>query len=254
MTDRDFYRLQNQWSHIYYRGINDSDSEKVAWVESVTGQGKKSILELGAGGGQFSVAAARAGHFVTALEIEPGFVSHIRELAQMNHLENLQIKEGDFYEVEFEQTFDLICYWDGFGTGSDELQKQLLVNIKSWLSESGSALIDIYTPWYWATKACGVTQKIGNVVREYGFDFEASCLLDTWWHSDNPNRKTTQCLRCYSPADMNLLLAGLDLEINAIYPGGSVDYETGTYEPVAPLARAMSYTVQLIKKKAGSIT
>ena len=251
MTDRDFYRLQNQWSQIYFRGIHDSDIDKVAWVESVTGRKQKSILELGAGGGQFAVTASMAGYLVTAVEIEPEFVKYIRELADSQHQEKLRIIQGDFHKIEIDRKFDLICYWDGFGVGSDDQQIRLLTKINSWLSENGSALIDIYTPWYWATKAYGVTQKLGNAIRKYGFDFEANCLVDTWWHSEDPEIQKEQRLRCYSPADLGLLLADLDLEIEAIYPGGSVDYEAGVYEPEVPLERAMSYTVHLTHKKAG---
>lgn len=251
MTDNDFYKFQNHWSQIYFRAPDKSDIEKVAWVDSVTGQGQKRLLELGAGGGQFSVAACKAGHFVTAVEVEAEFVNHIRELIEKDQLANLQVLEKDFYEVEFEHEFDLICYWDGFGVGSDDQQRELLGKIASWLAKDGSALIEVYTPWFWAMKAFGVTQILGKVIRTYSFDFETSRLLDTWSHQDDPGNQKTQRLRCYSPADLKLLLYDLDLEIKSIYPGGSVDYETGTYEPMVSLENAMSYTVQLVRRKAG---
>lgn len=73
------------------------------------------ILELGAGGRQFSVTACQEKHKVTAVEIEPHFVEHISNLSQHRNPENLTIINADFNTIAFEGVFDLICYWDGFG-------------------------------------------------------------------------------------------------------------------------------------------
>jgi hypothetical protein len=31
----------------------------------------------------------------------------------------MTVLQGDFYEIELEGTFEVVCYWDGCGTGSD---------------------------------------------------------------------------------------------------------------------------------------
>ncbi len=50
-----------------------------------------------------------------------------------------------------------------------------------------------------------------------------------------------QSLRCYSPADLQLLMNRLDLETVHIEPGGTMDYAEGQYIEKAPLHKAMSY-------------
>ncbi len=134
MTDKDFYRLQNHWSKIYFRDISQRDLDRVLWINRFTGMRGVRILELGAGGGQFSVAACQLNHKVTAVEIEPDFVAHMRHLSKHWNPENLMVINADFNTVELEGNFDLICYWDGFGMGSDSDQRTLLKKISSWLT------------------------------------------------------------------------------------------------------------------------
>jgi hypothetical protein len=67
---------------------------------------------------------------------------------------------------------------------------------------------------------------------------------------ENPSIKTTQTLRCYSPADLTLLLEGTGLTILENFPGGFVDYSSGTYIPEVPLHQAMSYITRLVHTKA----
>jgi len=250
MTDKDFYKYQNEWSNIYFREINEDDYKRIDWVDRITGLNQKRILELGAGGGQFAVATAQRNHYVTAVEIESAFTKHIQNLAKTLDSKLLTVINADFYAVEFEESFDVICYWDGFGLGSDSDQRLLVEKISSWLTPDGSVFLEIYTPWFWANKAAGVQISIGDAMREYGFDAFKCCLVDTWWLKENPTLKTSQHLRCYSPADLALLLSDINLSINDIYPGGCVDYENGTYQSDVPLHQAMSYIVRLVHKES----
>ncbi len=250
MTDQDFYRLQNQWSKIYFRDISQGDLDRVLWINRLTGMRGVRILELGAGGGQFSVSACQLNHKVTAIEIESDFVEHMRNLSKHRNPQNLTMINADFNTVELEGVFDLICYWDGFGIGSDSEQRQLLEKISSWLTPDGSVFLEIFTPWFWAGQAAGVTFPIGAAMREYGFDAAKCALTDTWWLKEKPSVKTTQQLRCYSPADLALLLEGSGLTILESFPGGFVDYGSGTYITEVPLHQAMSYITRLIHTKA----
>lgn len=249
MTDADFYLKQNNWSKIYFRDINDTDLDKVGWVEKNANPPILKILELGAGGGQFSLAAAKSGYKVTALEIQSQFTDHIKKIKEEESLTTLFVINDDFYAVNFGEKFDVICYWDGFGVGSDNEQKLLLGNISTWLSPEGCAFIEIYTPWYWATKANGVTNIMGDVIRTYQFDAEACCLVDSWYLKNDPSSKTTQRLRCYSPADLRLLLEKIDLQIEDIYSGGHYDFDSGQYSEQVPLYQAMTYTVKLVHER-----
>lgn len=248
MTDIDFYRKQNEWSKFYYRDVNDTDFEKVRWVKEKSTHSISKILELGAGGGQFSIAAAKNGYAVTALEIQLQFTTHIKKIKEDESLTTLSVINDDFYIVKFDEKFDIICYWDGFGVGEDKDQKRLLGNVSSWLTSEGCVFIEIYTPWYWATKAVGVTNDMGDVIRTYQFDADACCLVDTWYLKNDPTSKTSQRLRCYSPADLRLLLENIDLRIDEIYSGGHYDFDSGQYLEQVPLHQAMTYTVKLVHR------
>jgi len=66
------------------------------------------------------------------------------------------------------------------------------------------------------------------------------------WLKEKPATKTTQRLRCYSPADLTLLCEDCGLTIVEIFSGGKMDYHTGTYTPEVPLNQAMSYIARLV--------
>ncbi|GGD21575.1 class I SAM-dependent methyltransferase [Pontibacillus salipaludis] len=208
------------------------------------------LLELGGGTGQFAVAAAKRGYDVTVIELIPKAVLKIKALAREHEVEDkLHIIEGDFYEAEFNNPFDCICYWDGFGVGSDEDQSKLLHLIEGWLSSGSLALIDCYTPWYWAYTA-GIEMSLDDIMRQYDFDPYHCRMIDTWWSVNDESQAVTQSLRCYSPADLELLLAESKLILDHTIPGGAMDYDKGEYKENVPLHQAMSYTARL-KKNTG---
>src|SRR5690606_40231262 len=81
----------------------------------------KTILELGGGKGYFAVAAAKRGYEVTVIELIDNAAQYIHKLAaEYDVLEKVTVINGDFYTAEFDSQFDVVCYWDGFGIGSDE--------------------------------------------------------------------------------------------------------------------------------------
>jgi hypothetical protein len=82
-------------------------------------------------------------------------------------------------------------------------------------------------------------------MRRYGFDGRNSRLLDTWWSEEDTANVVTQSLRCYAPADLELLLESTGLHLVAVTPGGHYDAEAGRYEAVVPIERAMSYVATL---------
>jgi SAM-dependent methyltransferase len=245
-----FYTRQNEWSGCYMCPVEERDRERVAAMQRLVGSGKKRILELGAGGGQTAAAAADAGHSVTAVELAASLAEHARELARLPRAGTLTVIQGDFYHVEIETRFDVVCCWDGFGIGADEDQRRLLRRIAGWLVPDGCALIDVNTPWYWA-RASGVEMWFENAARCYDFDAEECRMLDRWWPLDDEQQAVTQSLRCYSPADLRLLLDGTGLSLAAVEPGGAMDYERRQYRQRVPLAQAMAYLAKLNPERRG---
>ncbi|QUW22157.1 class I SAM-dependent methyltransferase [Sporosarcina sp. Marseille-Q4063] len=244
---QEFYKEQYRITEGMADAITKFDEALVDKVESTAGVNRQlKILELGGGLGLFAVAAAKRGHDVTVIELVPSAVEKIHKLATVHDVEEkMKIIQGDFYEIDLPNDFDVVCYWDGFGVGSDDDQKLLLQRIDNWLLPSGVALIDVYTPWYWA-KISGREMKIDeDSYRRYGFDPEGCRMLDTWWATDYP--KVTQSLRCYSPADLTMLLSGTSLFLHSIKPGGEMDYDKWIFTENVPLERAMTFLAVLKK-------
>ncbi|MDY0409975.1 class I SAM-dependent methyltransferase [Virgibacillus soli] len=214
-------------------------------LESLANQPLSSLLELGAGSGEVVMAAAQKGYDVTAVELVPALVEKMNETAKMYSYKGTFTSIcGDFYNVDFNEKFDLVYYIDGFGVGNDEDQRRLLKRINSWLVPNGCALIDIYTPWYWA-KHAGQTMAFKSFSRRYDYDFSGARMLDTWWTTNE--KPLTQSLRCYAPADLNMLLDGTGLKLVDVVPGGAMNYETWEYKENVPLEEAMSYMAKLVK-------
>lgn len=244
-----FYRHQDLvLDGLYQRPVKQSDHDKTALIEELCGAEPKKVLELGAGGGQCAFATAERGHDVTAVELVPEFAEHGNSLAKDLSNGSLVVLCEDFYALEINDVFDVVVYWDGFGVGTDKEQRHLLRRIAGWLSEDGIALIDIYTPWN-AIRLIDEEMTFGDAQRQYGYDAEGNRWLDTWWRSDQPADKATQSLRCYSPADLLLLLEGTGLELAGITLGGHWDADAKVYhEAAAELGLAIWYTAQLRRR------
>ncbi len=241
---QDFYTKQAEWSGIYYGGVEERHRRKAEWVQTVLGKPPRRILELGAGGGQNAFALAERGYEVVAVEQVPLLAQHINKLHREYPHVHVEVVEADFYRVEFPQnSFDAVCYWDGFGIGTDEEQRALLKRIRYWLHDTGKALIDVYTPWH-AAKSVGYGGRVGKAYRAYGFDGESCRWIDRWWLKGGTG-VVEQTLRCYSPADLRLLLEGTGLALVEVQPGGMMDYERARYIESAPLEQAMWYVAVL---------
>ncbi|WP_100013095.1 class I SAM-dependent methyltransferase [Lentibacillus sediminis] len=242
---KDFYHQQLVWSidsGADLHGLRDDLVDKMVRHKE---NKRTKVLELGGGPGQFAVAAAKRGYEVTVIDIAPAAVRHIEKLAEEHQVEqHIRVLEADFYKVVFRERFDVICYWDGFGIGKDADQQQLLQRIADWLKPSGVALIDIYTPWYWAATA-GQEMQMGDISRHYGFDAEGSRMTDTWWQTGDKEESIKQSLRCYSPADLQLLMKDINLVLVDLEPGGAMDYEQGSYREQVPLGEAMMFMAKL---------
>lgn len=244
---REFYTKQDAWLGVYSGPISDRDQQRVAALERLAGAGHKRILELGAAGGQTAAALADAGHDVTAIELVSTAAAHAREISTLQRVGSVTVIEGDFYQVLLDDAFDVVCYWDGFGIGSDTDQRRLLIRIASWLAPDGCALIDINTPWYWA-QAAGREMRFDSVVRRYDFDAWGCRMLDRWWLAEAEDQAVTQSLRCYSPTDLELLLDCTGLQLDTLEPGGAMDYVAGRFQDHVPLGRAMQYLARLVHK------
>lgn len=239
---KSFYERQGELTGCYAAPIHPFHRELAAWVAGQH-QGRK-LLELGAGGGQFAAAAALAGFQVTALDLRDTAAQDTQRLAAEQGAQ-VRMLTGDFYALALPETFDVVCYWDGFGIGTDAEQRHLLGRVREWLAPGGRAFIDIFTPWYWAQHA-GYTRhwpKPAGLVQTYGFDADGCRMTDTY--APPGEAPMTQSLRCYSPADLRLLLEGTGLKLLRVKAGGKYDPEAGVWHPDAALGECMTYIAEL---------
>lgn len=242
---RAFYAKQDEWAGVSRDPITDMHRRNADLVRRLAGGRIGRVLELGAGGGQNAAALADLGYSVTAAEVVPSVAQNALELAAQPRKGQLRVIVGDFYEVELPDRYDIVCYWDGFGVGSDDDQRRLLRRIAGWLVPGGFALIEVYTPWYWSGMAGRETQ-FGGVCRRYGFDADGSRMLDTWWPVGREAEAVSQSLRCYSPADLQLLLKDTGLSLESVEPRGAYDPARDRFVEDAPLEEAMQYLTRLV--------
>lgn len=240
----EFFEQQDRLARVYAGPILNHHHQNARDITARLGGSGKRILELGAGGGQNAAALAELGHDVTALELVPRATAHALTLARGVREGRLTVFTANFYDVALEGTFDAVCYFDGFGVGPDADQQRLLRRIAGWLGGSGVALIDVFTPWYWASVA-GIRHQQPGWVREYSFDGEGCRMLDTWWSSEQPDYRVTQSLRCYSPADLRLLTEGTGLRLSEVVSQGMFDQAARIFKPKVPLEQAMTYLAVL---------
>jgi hypothetical protein len=150
-----------------------------------------------------------------------------------------------------EGPFDVVCYWDGFGIGSDADQRRLLKRISQlWLAPGGSVLIDVASP-VWAARHAGLEQHLAplpgvpgsvEMIRRFHFDPLRGRWIDEWQPAAEPAKALAQTIRCYTPADFILLLEGTGLELRAIEVGGqAIDINSNQIITSSPLMEAYSY-------------
>jgi len=245
-----FYDKQYEWmTQIFDAKVDAYHQERVELVEKKGLKRDLNILELGSGNGEFAVAAAMHEHHVATVEIIPHAISKMFELAEENNVtRRIKAHQGSFYTISLADKFDAICYWDGFGVGTDAGQQLLLHNIDYWLKPDGTVFIDVYAPAYWVKTAGQFMELSQTVCRQYDFDIEINRMLDTWWLTDNPDEKRQQSLRCYEVADFEKMLVNTSLAIEEIIPGGKMDYDSWIFHKQVPIEEAMIYTVILRKK------
>lgn len=234
-----FYALQSRWDAFV--PTSEDNIARLGAIHRHAGPGPHRILELGAGGGESALLAATVGHDVTAVELVSERASRAKALAK--NARSLEVIEGSFYDVELEGSFDLIVYWDGFGVGDDEDQRLLLTRIRGWLAPHGSALIDVYSPWF-AAASVGREMAFEGARRRYDFEPEGNRWLDTWWPEEAPEQALTQSLRCYAPSDFRLLLDGTGLELQGVDPGSGPD-GLGGWAEKTNLSRCFSWLATL---------
>jgi SAM-dependent methyltransferase len=189
-----FYSRTGAWWGRAEARISDRDHRRVARLHEHAGAHPQRVLELGSGYGTTAAVTAQAGHSVTAIEISDrvGFAADFAEDVGPG---TLTVLKDDFYAVRLEGRFDVVCYWNGFGVGSDADQRRLLDRLATqWLRPGGVALIDVFNPFVWARWDGDTEHKPADPERGYEhelfertvFDPVTCTAVDTWWEAGHP--------------------------------------------------------------------
>lgn len=240
-----FYRFQNTYFEVYLGDLTDHDQRRTSLIQHYFPKGS-TVLELGGGGGQTACLLSQNGFDVTMVEIQQQSVQHAEVLMQ-KYATSWEVVLGDFYEVDINEQFDVICYFDSFGIGSDDDQIRLLSRIQHWLKDDGMAFVEVGNKTFWRDIAFGRSFNLGPAIRTYDYDFENDILMDTWM-LNAPGRQTNiQQLRCYSTHEMDDLLMKSNLCALDYQPAGRLDFEREEFTMDATISNCMTY-YSLIKK------
>jgi SAM-dependent methyltransferase len=208
-------------------------AERVALVERLCGPGPKRMLDLGAGPGRTAAAMADCGHTVVAVELNPTDAAYARRLLETPRPGEVKYLEADFYTVELAGPFDVVTCWQAFGIGTDADQHRLLRRIANeWLSPDGVVLLDVYNPLgpardhgkEWRLKPLAGVPGSVEMIERCHYDPLSGRWIDEWQPVEHPENALAQTLRCYTPADLRLLLEGSGLRLEcALIDGQRVD-------------------------------
>jgi len=253
---KDFYTQAGIWWGADPHDDSRIHQNRAAIVERLCGPGRRRVLDLGAGSGFTAAALADAGHSVVGVEFNATAIRYAQELLPLPRQGSLSILEGNYFTIQPDGCFDVVCWWQGFGLGSDADQRRMLQRIAhEWLAPGGSALIDVYNP-AWAARHAGDELRLdalegvpGSVamIERCHFDPVYSRWIDEWQPIAEPDKALAQTVRCYTPMDLLLLLEGTGLALKRIEVNGcEVDFSTDQIALPGPLMEEWGYLVQLI--------
>lgn len=252
---KDFYNQAGIWWGADTHDDPNEYQRRVAVIERLCGKGAKRIMDLGAGSGFTASALAEAGHTVVGVELNKTDIDYAQALLLKPFKGSMQMIEGDFYTVQLDGRFDVVCWWEGFGVGTDSDQRLMLRRIADeWLAPDGCALIDVYNPTRpirYAEMSCDL-DALENVpgsvamIETCHFDPVYSRWIDEWKPTANPEKALAQSLRCYTPADFLLLLEPIGLELKRIeFEGEEVDFRNNRITISEPMLEAWGYLAVL---------
>jgi SAM-dependent methyltransferase len=251
---KDFYDQAGIWwgSDPQEPGVHE---KRAGVIERLFGTTPHRILELGCGAGHTAAALAEHGHDVTGVELSSQRAAFAQELIAVPRRGRLRVIEADFYTVQLGGDFDLVLCFETFGIGSDTDQRRLLRRIsQEWLAGSGRALVEVYNPMV-PSRDAGTQVRLdplpgveGSVemIEKCHFDAVLCRWIDEWQPVAAPEKALAQSIRCYSPADLLLLLEGTGLTLAGIeVDGQAVPFGNERINTSSPLAKSYSYLVML---------
>lgn len=255
---KDFYdSAAAWWGESWYEGENLKP--RLDMVERLVGKAPKALLELGAGTGETSAFLAAAGYQITAVDLSAKNFEMLSEVAKKYPA--VTPMQGDFLTVPLAGQFDAVVLFETFGMGSDADQRSLLNRIDAeWLAPGGVVLMDVYHP-FGPIKCAGDEQSLDRLEKVPGsvdmtersfYDPVLGRWIDEWEPVQDKSALRRQSVRCYTPADLLLLLEATPFIVTrAEFCGEPFDPQPGSINHVSPILmfkNNYAYTVLLARK------
>jgi hypothetical protein len=107
--------------------------------------------------------------------------------------------------------------------------------------------MDVFSAWWWVRQSGKEEWKSANLMQGFDFDPVKSRFIDSWWPVNDKTKVITQYIRCYSPADLLLLLEGTGLELVSVeVKGKEIDLSRTDHNMSAPLWEEWKYLVKIV--------
>jgi SAM-dependent methyltransferase len=245
------------WGESWYEGENLKP--RLEMVERLIGKAPKKLLELGAGTGETSAFLAAAGYSITAVDLSAKNFDLLAAVSK-KYL-NVTPVQGDFLTVPLAGHFDAVVLFETFGMGSDADQRSLLNRIAAeWLAPGGVVLMDVYHPCG-PIKNAGTEQLLDRLENVPGsvdmtersfYDAVLGRWIDEWEPVQDKQALRRQSVRCYTPADLLLLLEATPFKVaKAEFCAEPFDVQPGfiTHDSsLLDFQQNYAYTVLLTRK------
>lgn len=223
----DFEAVFDVDDYLYFYGDQLSDERTEAEVSALVRllelDTPKKILDLACGFGRHTNRLAALGHTMTGIDLTPGFLEIARQDAHNRNIE-VQYQQGDMRNIDYKDEFDrCMLLFTAFGYFADEVNLQVLVNIRNALKPGGLLIYDTpnrdaflkdMRPYY-------VVEKEGNLmIDRISFDslqgriYNKRIVFRDGVRKDKPN-----FTRLYNPNELILLLTQAGLVLHHIYGG-----------------------------------
>jgi SAM-dependent methyltransferase len=255
---KDFYDSAAEWwGESWYEGENLQP--RLSLVERLIGKAPRRLLELGAGTGETAGFLAAAGYSITAVDLSARNFKLLTEVSKK--YPGVIPIQGDFLTAAIPGKFDAVCLFETFGMGSDADQRHLLQRIAGeWLLPDGVVLMDVYHPFgpvkcagneHLLDRLEGVPGSVDMTERST-FDPVLCRWIDEWEPVQNKKAMRRQSVRCYTPADLLLLLETTPFKVvHTEFNGVPFDPQPSVINhesPILDYEKNYAYTV-LLKRK-----
>jgi SAM-dependent methyltransferase len=150
-----------------------SDAEVASLVKLLKLGSPMKILDLACGFGRHTNRLAALGHFMTGVDLMPGFLALAKRQADEIGVQ-VDYHQGDMRQVNFHESFDrVLLLFTSFGYFNDQENEQVVKNMASALRPGGILMFDIPNRDVFLKDLppADVIEKNGNLlINRYSFD------------------------------------------------------------------------------------